>query len=108
GVVVMVSGAAPYIERVDIEMVPGPAAAVEVQPSGVRLALGQRLKLSAASQSAFGDPREDSFTWASSDPAVVGIDAMGRISAVAPGSVTITASAGGVVGTARVEVVPDQ
>jgi hypothetical protein len=108
GVAVIVPGSAPHIERVDIVMVPGPAAAVQVEPAQARLAIGQRLKLSASSSSAFGDPRQDSFAWTSSNGGVVAVDELGRLSALAPGRATITARTGGVANTAVVEVIPDQ
>src|SRR5213592_2889259 len=44
------------------------------------------------------------FTWSSSDPAIATVDATGLATGLAPGSVTITATAAGVVGTATLSV----
>ena len=70
GVVAMAPGSNPVTERVEIRMVPGPAARVEISPRPGRLVVGQRAHVSAASFSALGDPRADRFTWSSSAPAI--------------------------------------
>src|SRR5690606_40130673 len=69
-------------------------------------AVGQRLYLSLSSTSAFRDPRQDTFTWTSSDPDVVAVDEHGRVAALAPGRATITAETGEVSNRATIEVIP--
>ncbi|MQA89619.1 MAG: hypothetical protein GEU90_05225 [Gemmatimonas sp.] len=108
GVAVIVPGSDPYVERVDIEMVPGPAATVEVSPSRLYLAVGQRVKLDATSRSALGDAREDTFTWQSTAPAVIEVDDYGRVVAVEPGEATVTATTGAASGDVIIEVVPNR
>jgi hypothetical protein len=69
---------------------------------------GQRLRLSATARSATGDARDDGITWSSSNSAVVRVTD-GVLSAVAPGSATITARAASgqrAVATITVQVVP--
>ena len=48
----IVPGARPLTKRVDVVMVPGPAARVVVTPQPTRLLAGQRLQLSAIARSA--------------------------------------------------------
>src|SRR5688500_2495148 len=47
----LVPGTRPYVERVEIRMLPGPAARIEVSPAVQRLVTGQRVRLSASSYS---------------------------------------------------------
>jgi uncharacterized protein YjdB len=47
-----------------------------------------------------------SVTWTSSSPATASVDASGKATAVAPGATTITASMGGIPGTATATVTP--
>jgi hypothetical protein len=108
GIVAMVPGRSPVVERVDIRMVAGPAARVEIVPGPRRLAAGQRLNLQASSFSVHGDPRQDVFTWRSSAPNVLQIDEHGRVRAMAAGRATVTATTGGVASTAEFEVIGDQ
>jgi hypothetical protein len=106
GVVAMVPGAAPVTQRVEIRMVPGPATRVEIDAPAGRMVVGQRAYLGARSYSRHGDPRAgDAFAWRSSAPNVARVDELGRITAVAPGSATITATAGGASATTPVQVV---
>jgi hypothetical protein len=92
-------GSSPKVQQVEVRMVPGPAARVDVQPAVSRLAQGQRLRLAGVVTSALGDRRDDRVRWTSSNPAVVRVGADGLLTAVAPGTATVTADAG----TARAE-----
>jgi uncharacterized protein YjdB len=76
----------------------GPAAAVTIAPDGATLTgYLQSLQLTAAAFDAVGNPVPGTtFTWESSNPALVQVDATGLVTAVAGnGSVTITATAVG-------------
>jgi hypothetical protein len=93
-VVASVPGTRPVIDRLDVVMVPGPAARVGVTPDVARLARGQRLRLSATAFSATGDARADAIAWRSSAPGVVQVSGDGVVTALAPGRATVTATAG--------------
>ena len=83
-VVALVPGVRPVVHRVDVQMVPGPAARIELLPAAPRLALGQRLRLAARVLSRVNDERPgDRVTWKSSAPAVARVDNDGMVTAVA-------------------------
>jgi len=90
----IVPGARPLTKRVDVVMVPGPAARVVVTPQPTRLLAGQRLQLSAIARSADGDSATDRVTWKSSAPGVVRVSESGLLTAVAAGRARVTAVAG--------------
>ena len=102
-----VEGTKPVVERVEIHMVPGPAARVAVAPQVTRLVAGQRLRLTATTYSQAGDRRDDPIAWKSSAPAVVKVSPDGVMSAVAAGRATITARAGAAEQALPVQVVPN-
>jgi hypothetical protein len=109
GIVAMAPGGRqPFVDRIDIRMVPGPAARVGIEPGELRLAAGQRVNAQATAFSALGDARDDTFTWRSSAPNVAGVDEHGRIRALAPGRATISAVTGNVTGELQLEVVSGQ
>jgi len=108
GIAAIRPGAPPLIERVDIRMVPGPAARVEISAAPTRLVTGQRSMLRARSFSEIGDERQDDFTWRSSAPDIVAVDETGRIRALAPGRASLTASTGGVSADFDLDVVADR
>jgi plastocyanin len=105
GITALVEGARPVSERIELRMVPGPAARIEVSPRITKLAPGQRIRLEAASFSAAGDERRDDITWRSSAPAIVRVNEAGLVAAVAPGRATITASVGSAKATLPLQVV---
>ena len=92
----VVPGRAPLVERFEIEVVPGPAARVALEPSleRARLVAGQALDVAAHAYSAAGDRRGDRIAWTSTRPAVAEVSAEGRITARTAGRATITARAG--------------
>ena len=104
-VIASVPGTKPVLERVDIRMVPGPAASVLVQPAVGRMVVGQRLRLSASSYSAAMDQRQDKFTWRSSAPTVAKVGEDGVVTAVAPGKAVISAKTGTVEQKVAVQVI---
>lgn len=95
GVVGSVPGTKPFIERVRVRMVPGPAARIAITPAMTKLVAGQRIRLTGQSFSKAGDARADAVTWRSSTPAVARVSSDGVLRAVAPGRATITASVDG-------------
>ncbi len=102
----IVPGERPVIRRVDVKIVPGPAAIVEPSPSTAKMAVGQRIRFGATVKSKSGDVRTgDAVTWRSSAPGVVRIDNDGMATAVAAGRATLTAGSGSANGTVSVQVV---
>ena len=104
-VVASVPGTKPVLERVEVQMVPGPAARVSVAPQVTKLVAGQRLRLTATSYSQSGDERNDPIAWKSSSPAAVKVSEDGVLSAVGQGRATITARTGAAVASLTVQVV---
>jgi hypothetical protein len=96
GITVVAPGARPFVQRVEVEMVPGPAARVEISPRPERLAIGQRVRVEASSLSAAGNVRDDRIRWSSSAPAVVEVSENGLVTARGAGRAVITAQAGSV------------
>jgi hypothetical protein len=117
-VVAQVDGFPPLTERVEVKMVPGPAARIAIANAPTRLVPGQRVRLEASAFSAAGDKRAERVQWTSSAPAAVTITGDGLLTAVAPGRATLTARSGAssatvqaeVIGTrvARLDLSPDQ
>ncbi len=105
GIAAVVPGAAPVVERVQIRMVPGPAARVEVAPANARLAVGQRIRLTGRVLSTAGDERQDRIGYRSSNPAIARVTEQGQLVAVAPGQARITGTAGSATAAVPVTVV---
>ncbi len=79
------------------------ASQIVVTPGAARLVtIGLTIQLAASASDANGNPIP--LTWSSSDQNVATVSATGLVSAVAPGSVTVTANAGGVSGSATIDV----
>src|SRR5215217_4016515 len=93
-VVALVPGTRPVTEVVEVKMVPGPAAKVSIDAAPRKLVVSQQVVLSGTAYSEIGDQREDKLGWRSSAPNVARISGDGRLTAIAPGTATVTASAG--------------
>ncbi len=106
-VVALTANARPVVEPLEIRVVPGPVARVDVTPATAKLVVGQRVRLTATTYSAQNDQRDDRLTWRSATPTLAKVDAAGVVTALAPGRVRITAGAGQASGGANVEVVPN-
>jgi len=79
---------------------PAPST-LQVTPAQDTLAIGESVTLEASVLDQTGAPMSGvTVTWASSDPAVVAVTAAGEATALAEGSVRITAGAGAAQGTA--------
>lgn len=80
-------------------------ATVDVVPSTAELVTGQALQLSALALDGSGAQLSTAgVQWSASPDEIVQVDASGRLVALAPGTATISATTGGVVGTAQVSV----
>jgi hypothetical protein len=101
----IVPGTKPYIERLSIRVLPGPARRVAIDPVPARLVPRQRVQLAARALSADGDARGDAVTWSSSAPSVARVGRGGLLEARGAGRATIRASAAGLRAEVPVEVV---
>src|SRR5687768_2015123 len=93
-VVALVPGTRPVTQVVEVKMLPGPAARIAIDATPQKLVVGQQMLLTGTAYSAAGDQRSDKLAWRSSAPNVARVTSDGRLTAVAPGRATITASAG--------------
>ena len=90
----IIPGQRPVVEKIEVKMVPGPAQRVAITPEVTTLAVGQRFRYGATAYDEGGDRRAEAPTWTSSNAAVVRITPQGLATAVAPGTATLTATAG--------------
>jgi hypothetical protein len=103
-VLATVPGTAPKTQRVEIAMVPGPAARIAFTKAPTRLVPGQRVHLKGTAYSRHNDARADRLTWRSSAPQVATVGADGMLTAVAPGTAIISAASGTATGQFSVTV----
>jgi len=108
GMFITIPGSPPVGVRVELKMVPGPAARVDIAPKPARMVVGQRFNLDATSYSALGDERVDAFVWHSSSLNIATVDPQGRVVALAPGRTTISATTGGVASQLDIEIIANQ
>ena len=86
---------------------PVPVATVTVSPAAPSVQVGATVQLSAVPRDASGNVLTGrTITWASSNSSLATVSASGLVTALVAGSVTISASCGGVTGTATVTVNP--
>jgi hypothetical protein len=90
--------------NVTVTAAPVPVASVVVTPGVDTVAAGLNVSLAAAAKSSSGATLTTPITWSSSAAAVASVDAQGHVSALTPGTATITATAGGVDGHATLVV----
>ncbi len=84
---------------------PVPIASIEVSPSAEGLIVGAQLQLAATPRSATGVALPGrSIAWSSSTPSRASVSSTGVVTALSPGTATITATAEGVNGSARITV----
>ena len=77
---------------------PGPVTRIDIESLKAPLVVGATTKLSATARSSEGNPRSDvALSWTSNKPEVATVDGAGVVTAISPGSATITAitSSGG-------------
>ena len=96
GVVALVPGEPPKVERFEVRLVAGPAVKIDVSPTVSTLVVGQRVLMNSRSYSRAGDERtkRDNFIWKSAAPTVARVNADGVVTAVGPGRVTVSVTAG--------------
>ena len=104
-IVATTRGGSPHAEKIEVRIVPGPPARITLSPSATKLLAGQRLLVSAVVLSASGDERDDAVSWTSTNAAVVRV-VDGMLTAVAPGTATISARAGPAASSLTVQVIP--
>jgi hypothetical protein len=96
----------PYSEKIEVRILPGPAARIVLSPMVTRLLAGQRVNIDANVLTASGDEREgDAVTWTSAAPAVVRV-ADGVLTAVAPGTAVVTGRSGRASASMNIQVIP--
>lgn len=79
--------------------------AISVAPANVEISVGQAQAFVATGSFSDGSTAVlAEVSWSSSNPAVAGVDSQGRVSGIAPGTVTIAASRDGKTGTATLAV----
>jgi hypothetical protein len=104
-IVAQIPGQPTITQRVEVRMVPGPAATITLDGAPSRLVAGQRVVLVPTVKSAAGDRRGDRVTWTSSNPAVVSVNADGLVEAKALGRATLTGRVDRATVTQAVQVV---
>jgi hypothetical protein len=107
-VVAFRQGEPPLIERVEVRIVPGPAARIELGTAPERMVVGQAFRVTARSFSRDDDLRDDLVDWSSSNASVLQVSPRGVVTAVGPGTATVRAAVGGVEATRSVEVLATQ
>jgi uncharacterized protein YjdB len=91
--------------RVKVSKVP--VASVSVSPTAPTLSVGGTLQLTATPRDSAGNPLNGrNVSWGTSAPSVATVNGSGRVSAVAPGTATITATSGTQAGASVVTVIP--
>src|SRR5262245_225178 len=86
-----------------ITVIVPPVASVTVTPNPAKVGLGDSLQLTATVKDASGTVLTGrAITWQSSNPVAASVSNTGKVRAVAPGDVTITATSEGKSGTAAV------
>jgi uncharacterized protein YjdB len=84
-----------------------PVASVAVTPSGSDLVVGQTTQLKAEPRDGSGQPLAGrTVTWSTSAPNVASVSSTGLVTAIAPGSATISATSEGKAGSATINVRP--
>ena len=101
----IVPGQRPIVRRLTIEVKPGPAATIVLDPRPKKLLVGQEIRVGASTYSKSLEPRLDQVTWSSSAPRIARAGTDGMLTALSPGRAVITAAAGNAKETLEVEVV---
>jgi uncharacterized protein YjdB len=71
---------------------PVPVASVQVTSPSPMLVVGNQMTLVAALKSVEGEPLQRAVTWSSQNEQIATVDGAGRVTAIAPGQVTIVAT----------------
>jgi hypothetical protein len=76
----------------NIAQATGPCDSVTITPAASNIDVGETVQLTATEVDALGNTVDASFDWESSDTTVATVDEKGNVTAVSPGSTTITAT----------------
>ena len=98
-------GSKPAFGEADVKVIPSPPARIAVEPSVSRMVAGTRLSITGTPFSNENDRRYDPVSFTSSNSKVAQVTPDGRVVAVAPGSATMTAKAGGATQAVPVQVI---
>ncbi|HUR95291.1 MAG TPA: Ig-like domain-containing protein [Gemmatimonadales bacterium] len=91
--------------QITVSAAPTPIATVEVAPGAPTVAAGSTVQLTATPKDVAGQPLSGrTVTWTTGAPGVATVSPTGRVTGVAPGLATITATSEGVQGTSSVTV----
>jgi uncharacterized protein YjdB len=107
GVYSVVAAAQPsgLADTATVTVIPVPVASVSVSPPSASVLVGGTVSLTATTLDSAGSVLTGrAMTWSSNSAAVATVNASGVLSAVAPGSTTVTATSEGRSGTASVTV----
>src|SRR5512133_509735 len=104
-VTALTPGTKPVIDSIELHTVPGPAARIDLVTKARKLVAGQQTRFSAIPMSARKDRARARVTWQTSNAAVLTADESGIVTAVAPGTATLTAVAGTARSGVQIEVV---
>jgi uncharacterized protein YjdB len=89
-----------------VTVTPVPVASVSVTPSPDTITVLQQLQLTATPQDADGNALAGrTITWDGSDDNIATVSSNGRVTGVSPGTMTVSATAGGKTGTATIVVI---
>ncbi|MEN8375213.1 MAG: fibronectin type III domain-containing protein [Gemmatimonadota bacterium] len=100
----MICMAAALLSCDEVVVEPVPVAVVSVTPGSLALDIGATRRLQATATDASGNALPRPITWRSADPSIATVDGNGLVSALAEGTVDITAEMGSVDGSATVSV----
>jgi alpha-tubulin suppressor-like RCC1 family protein/uncharacterized protein YjdB len=89
-----------------VTVVPGAPASVTITPNPLTLAAGFTGQLTALVRDASGDTLPAAVAWATTDGTIAQVSGTGLVTGIAEGTVIVTASSGGIVGTDTVVVTP--
>jgi hypothetical protein len=98
-------GSKPAFGEADVKVIPSAPARIVVEPSVSRMVVGTRLSITGTPYSHENDRRYDPVSFTTSNSKVAQVSPDGRVVAVATGSATITAKAGGATQAIPVQVV---
>jgi hypothetical protein len=101
-----VSGTGGTLVATANAVTPPRVTSVTLSPDSLVLAIGAMGTFTATAHDASGATVPGTAAWTSSDTAVAKVDGTGKVTAVAAGTVTITATIAGVSATAKVRVKP--
>ena len=105
-VISLMPGFKPVVRKFEVLMVPDAPSRMTIAALPARLAVGQHIRATADVYTGINDRREsDVVQWSSSAPAVARVDADGIVTALKPGTATLTAADAPASATATVTVV---